>query len=58
MALVYAGLEDYDSVMKYLERGYRTHSMYIYYMTTDPILVPMRSDKRFISLAKQMELLD
>jgi len=57
LALAYAGLGDCDAAIKYLEKGYENYSMYIYYLTTDPILDPLHSDERFIKLARKMELI-
>jgi tetratricopeptide (TPR) repeat protein len=57
LALAYVGLYDFDTAIKYLEKGYQNKSMYIYYLTTDPILEPMHLDERFIKLAKKLELI-
>jgi eukaryotic-like serine/threonine-protein kinase len=55
-AILFAGLGDKDATFKWLEKGFAQHSQGITYLAVDPRLNPLRSDPRFLDLAKRMNL--
>jgi hypothetical protein len=57
VVLVYIGLGERDHALEWLERAYQDRSAYMVYAKTDPLLDPLRSDPRFISLLHRMRLL-
>jgi DNA-binding winged helix-turn-helix (wHTH) protein/TolB-like protein/Flp pilus assembly protein TadD len=57
IAMVYVGLGERDRALEWLERAYQDRSAYMVYAKTDPLLDPVRSDPRFISLLHRMRLL-
>jgi TolB-like protein/Flp pilus assembly protein TadD len=57
IALVYIGLGERDRALEWLEQAYQDRSAYMVYAKTDPLLDPLRSDPRFISLLHRMRLL-
>jgi DNA-binding winged helix-turn-helix (wHTH) protein/TolB-like protein/Flp pilus assembly protein TadD len=56
IALVYIGLGERDRALEWLEQAYQDRSAYMVYAKTDPLLDPLRSDPRFISLLHRMRL--
>ena len=56
IALVYIGLRNRDAALNWLEKAYQDRSTYMVYAKTDPLLDPLRSDPRFISLLRRMAL--
>jgi DNA-binding winged helix-turn-helix (wHTH) protein/TolB-like protein/Flp pilus assembly protein TadD len=57
IALVYIGLGERDRALDWLEQAYQDRSAYMVYAKTDPLLDPLRSDPRFISLLHRMRLI-
>ena len=47
--VVYMGLGDHDSALRLLEEGISDHS-YALRLKTEPVLLPLHSDPRFIAL--------
>jgi DNA-binding winged helix-turn-helix (wHTH) protein/tetratricopeptide (TPR) repeat protein len=56
MALLYVGLGDRDEAINWLGRAYQDRSTYMIFAKVDPLLDPLRSDPRFVSLLKRMDL--
>jgi DNA-binding winged helix-turn-helix (wHTH) protein/TolB-like protein/Flp pilus assembly protein TadD len=57
IALVYIGLGNRNRALDWLEKAYQDRSAYMVYAKTEPLLDPLRSDPRFISLLHRMALL-
>ena len=57
IALVYIGLGERDRALDWLEQAYQDRSAYMVYAKTDPLLDPLRSVPRFISLLHRMRLI-
>jgi serine/threonine-protein kinase len=55
-AIVYLGLGDNDSAFSWLEKSYEDHFPSILALTTDPIFDSLRSDPRFVTLARKVNL--
>jgi TolB-like protein/Tfp pilus assembly protein PilF len=55
-ALVYAGLGDNDRAFEYLEKGYRNHDGNMVYLKADPLFADLRTDSRYLDLAKRIGL--
>jgi Tfp pilus assembly protein PilF len=53
-ALVHAGLGQRDQALRYLERAYQERSTVLAYLLIDPRLAPLRSDPRFLALARRL----
>ncbi|MEO8193518.1 MAG: protein kinase [Gemmatimonadales bacterium] len=51
-----AALEDYSAALDALDRGYETHSDWMYSMPSQPWFRPMHSDPRFTQLLERMGL--
>jgi TolB-like protein/DNA-binding winged helix-turn-helix (wHTH) protein/Flp pilus assembly protein TadD len=47
MALVNAGLGDWNAAFEWLERAVDAHDVHVMYLTVDPKWEPIRSDRRF-----------
>ena len=59
MALVQTGLLDKDGALELLEKAFREHSPYIgIWLTTEPRLEFLRSDRRFGELVARTGFLD
>jgi Flp pilus assembly protein TadD len=56
LALLCLGLGDRARAMDWFERAYQDRSTYMIYAKVDPLLDPLRSDQRFVSLLEQMDL--
>ena len=56
IALIHAGLGDRDSALTWLERAYEHHSPGMVYLGVDPRLDDLRTDPRFVSLLRRMNL--
>ena len=54
-ALVHAGLGERDQALRYLERAYEERSTVLAYLLIDPRLAPLRSEPRFIALARRLD---
>ena len=57
IAMIYTGLGDIDQAFNWLEKAVEEHSYLLIYLNVDPILDPLRSDKRFNTIQKKMSLL-
>lgn len=56
IAIVYIGLNDTDQAFEWLERSYQDRNYYLTRLKVDPELAALRSDPRFLSLAKRLGL--
>jgi serine/threonine-protein kinase len=54
-ALVHAGLGERDQALRYLERAFEERSTILAYLLIDPRLAPLRSEPRFVALARRLE---
>jgi tetratricopeptide (TPR) repeat protein len=55
-AVIYAGLNEIDHAMDWLERAHDEHSSWITYLNVEPRLDPLRGDPRFAELAGRLAL--
>ena len=55
-AVVYSGLGDNDRAFEYLEKGYRAHDGNLVYVKVDPLFADLRTDPRYIGLARRIGL--
>jgi hypothetical protein len=53
-ALVHTGLGERDQALRYLERAYEERSTVLAYLLIDPRLAPLRSEPRFVALARRL----
>jgi TolB-like protein/lipoprotein NlpI len=53
-AVVYAGLGERGEALRYLERAYQERSTVLAYLLIDPRLAPLRTDPRFLELARRL----
>ena len=53
-ALLYTGLGQRDSAIRYLERAYQERSTVLAYLPIDPRLAPLRDDPRFLALTRRL----
>ena len=56
VALVYAGLGDRDRALDWLDKAYAERSDYMAYLTLEPMLDGLRSDRRFAALVERVGL--
>ena len=56
IALIYAGMNDNNKAMEWLERGYRERSALMVFLKTEPKWNNLRADPRFRDLLKRMNL--
>ncbi len=56
LALLYIGLGDREKAIDWLQRSCLDRSTYMIYAKVDPLLDPVRSDRRFVSLLREMDL--
>jgi len=56
LALLYLGLGDHDKALDWLDRACQDRSTYLVYAKVDPLLDPLRSNRRFDLLLANMEL--
>ena len=54
-ALVHAGLGEREQALRYLERAFEERSTILAYLHIDPRLAPLRSEPRFVALARRLE---
>ena len=54
IAAVYAGLEEWDKAMDWLERGVDAHSPSMYWLPTDYRFVPLHGKARYVKLAARL----
>jgi tetratricopeptide (TPR) repeat protein len=55
-AYIYMGLGDKDKTFEYLESGFDTGDMYLFYLPIDPVFKELHDDPRFEGLLKKMGL--
>ena len=53
--LVHAGLGERDQALRYLERAFEERSTILAYLLIDPRLALLRSEPRFIALARRLD---
>jgi TolB-like protein len=58
VATVHVGLDEHDRAFEWLNRAYEEHAEWIIYLTIDPRLDPLRSDRRYRELARRIGLHD
>ena len=46
---------DRDQALRYLERAFEERSTILAYLLIDPRLAPLRSEPRFVALARRLE---
>jgi serine/threonine-protein kinase len=54
-ALVHVGLGDRDQALRHLERAFEERSTILAYLLIDPRLAALRSESRFVALARRLE---
>src|SRR5690242_13481275 len=54
IALVYAGLREYDKAFGWLESAFQVRDKGLTYLKIDPCLDPLRSDQRFAPLIQRV----
>ena len=55
-AVMYAGLNQIDSALAWLQRAYEERSSWMSYLSVEPRLDPLRSDPRFAMLLRKVGL--
>ncbi|MBA7670056.1 hypothetical protein ES703_78198 [subsurface metagenome] len=55
-AYIYTALGESDTAFKYLEKAYEEHDNYLRWIKADPLFDDIRSDSRFKTLLKKMNL--
>jgi TolB-like protein/Tfp pilus assembly protein PilF len=56
VAHLHVVLNEYDAAIRELERAYEQHSSSLHFIGIAPEFVPLRSDKRFVSIVKRIGL--
>jgi hypothetical protein len=56
VAAIYAALGRSDEALTWLERAYDEHDSWMDYLGLDPRLDPLRSDPRFVTLLRRINL--
>ena len=56
VALVHAGLGDRDQAFAWLDKAYTERSDYMPYLSLEPMLDGLRSDRRFAALVRRVGL--
>ena len=56
IASIYAGLGEKDSAFAWLEKAFRSHSNFIFYIKVEPFLDSLRSDERYVELLRKLGL--
>ena len=54
IALYYAAINDYESTFKWLQKSYDRHEVEMIWLREEPLLIPLRSDKRYKRLYKNV----
>jgi tetratricopeptide (TPR) repeat protein len=54
IACIYAGMNDRDQAIQWLEKGFRDHEVEMYWTNVDPVLVPLHNDPRFKELVAKI----
>lgn len=55
-AAVHLGLGDREKAMEYLEKAYQEHSSLMVYLRLEPLLDPLRGERRFLNLLEKVGL--
>ncbi|MGB5499613.1 MAG: hypothetical protein WBM77_11855, partial [Maribacter sp.] len=50
MALYYCHSQDYESAFNWLQKSYDQHEMEMVWLREEPLLIPLRNDKRYLEL--------
>jgi DNA-binding winged helix-turn-helix (wHTH) protein/TolB-like protein len=56
MAAIYAGLGDKDQAFRLLEKAYEERDIWLVNLKVDPVLAPLRTDRRFQDLLERIGL--
>jgi hypothetical protein len=56
IAIVHAGLEQYDLALEWLQRCYEARDVHVVFLTVDPKWDPLRGDSRFSDLLRRCGL--
>ena len=56
IALIYIGLGEKDQAFVWLEKAYNDHSTEMIYFKIEPLLAPLRSDRRYQNILHRMRL--
>lgn len=56
IAMVYAGLDERDETLEWLEKAYECRSLWLIFLNVHPMFEHLRPDPRFKSLARRMGL--
>ena len=56
LSSVYAALGEKDEAFNCLEKAYQAHDFFLSFLKVDPHLDPLRSDARFVELARRIHL--
>ena len=56
IALVYAGLNEKEQALNWLDKGYQARAVDMTYLNYDPLLDNLRSDPRFVDLLRRVGL--
>lgn len=54
IAVIYAGLDDKEQAIEWLNRAYEEHTGFLIFVNSDPRFRPLRSDARFQDLLRRM----
>jgi tetratricopeptide (TPR) repeat protein len=54
LAIAYVGLNQFDQAMATLEQAYELRDINMYFVNSDPVFDPIRSDARFKALMRKM----
>jgi hypothetical protein len=55
-AILWMALDDKNQAFVWLNRGYQDRSEHMLYLGIEPLVDPLRSDPRFVSLLKKVGL--
>lgn len=54
LALYYAHIEDYESVIQWLQRSFENHEVEMIWLRVEPLLQPLRNDPRYLEIYKNV----
>ena len=58
IALVYVGLREHDTAFEWLEKAFQSRDAMCYLLKVDPRFDPLRSNSRFQSLLRRLNLVE